>query len=351
MLSCGKQDYPPVLSSEEEAEVVMIFDYEGEKYELKYELYRHFFLSFKDVVDGGDETVWTSENAEEYIAKADALIIDAAAEIFSTLHHAKKLGIDPYSSKIEKLINEQIYNGVNGVMSSEGGFRGFGGDYNAYLASLTEMYLNYSAHILLYRYALVYDEILLYYMGNDSENLQDGVSKGALEYTANDVFDFYYGADTARVLLATLDTRSFTLTRAQQIKEKIASFTTVEEVQEYIVDFTATVSDDAMKGVIIGKYSLDGEDFQRISDAAISMGTDTVSEVLKATINYTDFYYILYKTDKTGEYYEENLDKITEAYLSNRIGKLLYEEREAIKSNIIKTEIYNSLDFSNIKMP
>ena len=44
LISCG--DYEPVPSTADEARTVMTFRIEGEKYELKYELYRCLFLTY-----------------------------------------------------------------------------------------------------------------------------------------------------------------------------------------------------------------------------------------------------------------------------------------------------------------
>ena len=67
LISCGDEEYPPVQSSELEKQVVMTVEYDGEKYDVKYELYRALFLNLRESVDGGDSSVWSGENKAEYI--------------------------------------------------------------------------------------------------------------------------------------------------------------------------------------------------------------------------------------------------------------------------------------------
>ena len=47
LISCGTSEYPSVDSTEEELRVIMTYSLDSEKYEVKYELYRAFFLCGK----------------------------------------------------------------------------------------------------------------------------------------------------------------------------------------------------------------------------------------------------------------------------------------------------------------
>ena len=74
LFGCKKEKYPPVESTEEENKIVMRLQYQDKTYEVKYELYRAFFLNYKSQVDGGDESVWSGDNKAEYINKINELI-------------------------------------------------------------------------------------------------------------------------------------------------------------------------------------------------------------------------------------------------------------------------------------
>ena len=128
LVSCNK--YPPKKSTREERRVVMTLSLDGEKYEVKYELYRALFLNYKNQVDSGNHSVWASEQKNEYIDRINAIIARKAAEIYSVFHLAGKLGIDPYSKDVNEQIEEYVRISVEG---NEADVMGFGGDYDAYL--------------------------------------------------------------------------------------------------------------------------------------------------------------------------------------------------------------------------
>ena len=164
LFGCGKK-YPEVKSTAEEDRVVITLEADNKKYEIKYELYRALFWANKKSVDKGDDSVWQSDKANEYIEKIDEIIIEKASEIYSVLHLAEKLGINPYSKDVEDRIYEQICIAVEGGY----GIAGFGGDYDAYLADLAKIGINYSVQDLLFRYSIATEKINEYYIGVEDE--------------------------------------------------------------------------------------------------------------------------------------------------------------------------------------
>ena len=134
-LSGCKDEYEPVESTEEEARVVMTFSANGQKYEIRYELYRALFLSNKSIVDSGDNSVWTSDGKDEAIAKINEIIKARAYEIYSTIHVAKQLGFDAYSKDSDKAVKEAVRGAVEGDDIQLGY-----GSYEAYLAALKKIF-------------------------------------------------------------------------------------------------------------------------------------------------------------------------------------------------------------------
>lgn len=349
-VSCGS-DYEPVPSTDEEARVVMTFTLEGEKYELKYELYRTFFLTYKSLVDGGDSSVWTGENKEEYIKKIDGMITSSACDIFATLHIAKKIGKNPYSNDYEQKIKELIKTGIEGGADSDSTYEGFGGDYDAYLESLADYYMNYSVSTLILRYSLAYSDVVNYYKGNIyEEDLDEGIKVGELEFQESDVLNFYNGDASVRVLMATLDTASFTEKRAQEIRDKIESFNAEESVKNYILSFTATTEEDAAKGIIIGRHSLDEAYYSAITEAAFELDTFETSSVITVATGAESKYYILYKTQKSEEFYNANKADVYSAFIDNEIGKIINTAKTDLLASCKTTDVLNSISRADISM-
>ena len=98
---CKKNKYKPVESSEEEARVVLSLSLGGNTYNVRYELYRTLFLTYKSEFDGGDHTVWSGDKKEEYIERINERIVSEAAEIFAVFELCARLGIDCYTDDIE----------------------------------------------------------------------------------------------------------------------------------------------------------------------------------------------------------------------------------------------------------
>ena len=349
LFACGDEKYPPAPSTDEEAEVMMTFSYEDEKYELKYELYRALFLNLSGEYDGGNRDFWKSDAAS--LAKADIneRIISLAADIFATLHIAKAIGFNPYSKDVNEQISEYVENSVDG--SDDGEFEGFGGDYDAYLASLKAKNMNYSVQTLLLRYSIAYDAVIKYYTGTvDSENPTTDMESGSLEFTKGDVRAFYDGELSARVSLIVINSTYIPKETAAARRDAIASAPTRDEALAKAIQLTSGTPSDILDGVVIGKHSLDAAYYSKVTSTALELEVDEVSELIEITSADTSEYWILYKLDKTEEYFNENYDAIEDVYISERIGEII----ENAKSEIIKSKstkaAFEELDLSGISM-
>ena len=87
LVSCAK--YPAKRSTREERRVVITLNLDGEKYKVKYELYRALFLNYKSLVDGGDSSVWSSDSKDWYIDRINEIIVQKASEIYAVFHLAE----------------------------------------------------------------------------------------------------------------------------------------------------------------------------------------------------------------------------------------------------------------------
>jgi hypothetical protein len=192
LVGCDNK-YKPVESTEEEARVMFTLSFEGETYEVRYELYRALFLANKPIVDRGDDSVWSGEHSDEYISRINEIITAKASDIFAAIHHAKSIGYDAYSSDADAKIQEYIKGAVEGDGEQIGH-----GSYDAYLQSLKDNYLNYSVATLLMRYSFATTAINEYYGGTVHEVF--GNTMGEYVYTADDVRDYYMSDDCARVM-------------------------------------------------------------------------------------------------------------------------------------------------------
>ena len=344
LVSC-KNEYPPVESTEEERATVMTLSLGDKKYDVPYELYRAFFLQFKGEIDGGDNSVWTGEKKNEYITKIDKKIIEQISDIYAIFHIADSLGIDVYSKENEKTLDEYIKASVEGGYVDELYFAGFDGNYDAYLASLKEMHLNYSVQRMLLRYSLATTLIEYHYKG-DSE------FTGALKYTRDDVKRFYDSDDSARFIKAyfSYENEAVTDELLNRVHEKLAAAESETDAALIVINSTIAVGSEVLAGEIIGTHSLDPMYYSDLTDAAFSLDIGEVSDIIKIATGFDDSYYILYKASKSDEHFEENYSYIQTVYEDQLIGEEIFETKNALIKSVKYTDKLSTLDRSKITM-
>ena len=362
LFSCNKAtEYPAVESTEEEARTVMTLSLDGKTYDVKYELYRAFFLTYKSKVDGGDESVWSGDSKDTYIRLIDEMIVDRVVEIYSAFAICERIGFDLYSKDVEKKIKENVRISVEGGSYGSTTLDGYE-SYDAYLAALKSLNLNYSVQVLLLRYAIAIDAIDTYYIGTaSSDDIDANVSIGAIKYTKDDVRNFYFSEDCVRVLRANFQ-KGISYTpeeKAEQLRSKIvdASRTpgSLEDKENAV--FLAIISSglysntaEIKNGYVIGKYNLERSYYGDMTDAALSLSEGEVSQPIDVVSDVEDSYYILYRSYKSEELFEANYEDIKYVYLMNYVGEITHGVASDLKKSVSYTDVMTTLDHAAIGM-
>ena len=350
--SCG--GYDPVPSTEEEMQVVMTLALDGEEYEVKYELYRALFLTYKETVDGGDESVWSGDKKNEYIAAIHDMIVARITDIYATLHHAKAIGINMYSKSIDSKIEEYIKISIEGGTYGDETTPGYE-SYDAYLAALAKIGINYSVQELIFRYSIALDMIAEHYLGTPKEDLLGNVSYdgGALKYTREDVESFYFSDDSVRYISAFVQSEyANAKKRAEALHERMKEHEGDDKAVSIEI-YSSSISSDAdlNAGTVIGRYVLDGENYGGLTDAAFATPVGRVSDIVEATLGEAAGFFILYPIDKSSQHFESCYDYIAAVYAENEIGKLLTNTQNRLTQSAKATSVLESLDYSKIEHP
>lgn len=347
LVGCGEDDYEPVESTEEEAKIVMAFECDGETYGVRYELYRALFLGNKNLVDGGDESVWSGENRAAYIDKINEIIAARAYEIFSALHVAEKIGFDPYSKEANKKINEYIKGAVEGDESQIGH-----GSYEKYLASLKDNYLNYSVATLLMRYSMSMDAINAYYAGYEHEAF--GNMQGDYKYTKEDVKSYYFSDNCARIIEAYIPKGVRDEAWITSFRDKLISSSEQEMAVQIISNTTATEADllvdGKISGMVIGKSSLDTFFYSRYLEEVFSATPGTLGETFELSGTDADGHYMIYGLEKSEEHFERCYEQVRLSYIDNVIGEKIGTATEKFRESTTYAEDYASIIHSEISM-
>ena len=338
--SCG-QKYEPVESTEEESRVVYTMTLDGVTYEVKYELYRMLFLNNKSLVDGGDDSVWSSDKRDEYIAEIDKIIYDRAAEIFSVFALARKLDISPYSVAVEDKIYEYIVLSVEGNQADVQGH----GTYEKFLASLKERNMNYSVMELLLRYSIVSSLVYEKYRGTTDKVL--GELPGDIKIDRDEILAYYFGDECVRVLQIMSEEHDRIVTHRERMSKKASDL----DIALYIVQSSTALATDCIvdrevSGLTIGKYSLDTYTYGGYADVVFALSEDELSEIIEVDGRY----YVVYRLQKSEEHFERCFDSVKQSYIDNTVGKQFGVAKESLLDSLEIGKGYSNIDHANILM-
>ena len=347
LVSCGDEEpvFPPVASTAEESRTVMKFTYDGEVYEVKYELYKALFVANRHIVDEGDDSIWSSPEAEEKIAEINEIIKDRAAEIYSVLHLAKKQGIDPYSSEVDEEFQEYLKLSVYGGVSENGAKITGHGTYNKYLESLKEMGMNYAVSELLFRYSYARSRL------EEKLSAQVTVSEADLK-------SYYNSDDCARILSAFFRKGTMPMDRIKEIRQSLYNLVSIGEMTDACLLIINTMSPGNFEpsaiidsagnpvGMPVGLYEFDDYYYSEYTAAAFSLGDKEVSGIITVT-DVDEGYYIIVGLEKTEAYYNSYKSVVLSSYIQNTVGRRFY----TAKTNILAGfggfgEVLDGVDYS-----
>lgn len=359
LVSCGSE-FEPVKSTEAEAKTVLTIEYGGEKYEVAYELYRALFLTYRDEIDGGDRGAWSGEDKEDYENRINEKIFDSIAEIYSAFYICDTIGINVYSKKFDKKVEEYISTSVDNIIAiyeidseKEGEKVTLTRDeaYQIYLARLKADNLNYSVSVLLYRYELALAAIDEYYRGEANSGTVTGYKGGEIEFTRDDVKAFYDSDDTVKLVQLYLRKSYVSLEDAKEIRSSMAAAGSKEDVIGIIIgESLAGSAEEVENGLLIGKYTLDTTYFSDYTEAAFELSLGEVSEVVEAFDGDSSAYYILYRDEKSNTHFENNYPDIAYAYVSDKIGRIKSDARLGILDAIKLADGYADIIHREISM-
>ncbi len=338
LCACSKNKYKPVPSTDEEKRTVFTL---GE-YEVPYELFRAFFLTDKEEIDGGDKNVWIGSTAEEYREKAIEKILPQICEIYAMFTLCDVNGVDVNSKEIEEEIERMVTLSIEGG-AFEGELIQGHGSYDAYLDYLRSIHMNDSVSRLIMRYSLCEEELVDKY-------------EDTFEFENKDVYDFFNSDECAHITwlyrgyyYSEFFTKEADYELAEKAHSAMQKAESYQDIINVLVQYSSGSTDakNIEEGFYIGKYTLDSQYMSEIIDAAFSLNAGEISDVIE---NYYGVY-VVYKMEKYASYLEDddNYERIAELYVSNSLYKKLEECKNALLENVKYTEFFESLNFAEIE--
>ena len=340
LFACS-DSYEPEASTAKESEVVMTLTAYGKEYEVRYELWRAFYLTYRDEVEG---------EGEEYRNAVNALILERIADIYSVFALCDKLGIDLYSRSVEGEIKSLIKASVEGTDGSVG-FE----SYEDYLLALRKMNLNYSTQVLLLRYGIGLREIDDHYIGTfDADSIKDEIKLGELTYTRDDIEEYYYSDACVRVLRAHIQAAAYyePMEYARTVKDRMESAAVSGEsaVANVIINTGLTAPTEVKRGYVIARHNLDKLYYKDMTDAAFALAPGGVSDPIPTNYGEGDVIFILYRAEKSDEHFNESYSEIAYVYLTDTVGGYLNDAAIALKESVEYTDFLTKINLSEVTM-
>lgn len=351
LASCVK--YKPQKSTKEESRVLYELKDGKNGYDVKYELYRLFFLTYRDSIDGGDPTVWSGDNADTYAEKINALILDRVCEIYAVFALCDEIGIDLYSKETDKKVEELLAVSVEGGTYGGEYYEGFD-SYDDYLAELKAAGGNYAVSDLLFRYAIGLTVLTEHYAG-----LGDGL--GNLMPTDEELTAFFESDDTARILFLYFDRAiaEDNPARVTNIHDTIEDTTKSElskeqkddKITTYVLGQMSNMAEANVKsGEIVTAYTLDSVSYAGVADVIFLLSDGEVSELCDIVSDAFDGVYFIYRMSKPENYLTQNRDRVMDAYIADYCGEKLAQKKASLLESAKATAVLTSLSYADIQV-
>ena len=290
------------------------------KFEIKYELVRALFHTVKGDVDGGDETLWTSDKADEYFAQAMKKVEEYLLSIYGTFAYAKSIGIDPYGREIDKMIDAYVKTDIDGGYINGTQIQGYGSK-DAYLETLAKYYYTDSANRMMYRYTAVTSKIHDYY----TQTFADG----SISINETVLREFLLGPDVIHVHWVQREkTAEFTDEQwdthmEEEVRAELLKYQGSVEVLDAVRRLTIYLPEGNMQNGFYLTQNTTGPQYQHLIEVAKWLSPYEVSEVVIAG----GIHYVLVGMERDTNVLSSSsgLSQVTQLYLEYRMYNAIEE--------------------------
>ncbi len=340
LLACGNDGfYDPIKSSSRDRRVIAEL---GEE-EVKYELFRYFFLSRIDEYDGGDRSLWSSDPALWEEAEAD--VINQICEIYAVFRVCRDWGIDPEGENIQNAVNISIAMDIDGGILSDGTMVSGYGSVDAYKAALAEYHCTDAVRRLLYRYKACLEAL--------DSFIVDNHVKGQLSITDADLVTFANGDNCVHVnrvfvsYESFLNNRDAALEHAERLHGALLNADGRYDVmvEKVFSQALSSVNTDPEAGIWYGRLSTSERDYPDYYKTIFSIREGEISDIIEEW----DGYYIVYGMDRTIDL-NDILTKntLTSLYLEEMYWDDIREATEAYAAAITYTKHYEDITLDGL---
>lgn len=328
----GGGSYPPVASTAPDSTVLARWG----DYELKYELFRFFFLNSLSDYDGGDHERWRGEEGDALWANAVEDILYRICDLYATLEVAKEYGIDPSGEELLARVDVYIQADIEGGWVESEWIEGYG-SHEAYLTAIQRDYNATDAVMrLLYQNTVVLNALYDYIVEKfgsgdivvDDAALNDYLdSKDCVRYNQVYIPFDQRGKDWARE-------------RANNIREDMLTAKSYDELVRVGFAKSGDIPPQHTleNGMWASPYTIDRYLSPLYYDTLFSLQTGEISPVIETE----EGCYILYGMQKPWSVAHEPAirEDLVQLYLSHSYYYRIHELTLSMQSELVYTDEY-----------
>ena len=327
LISCSGNNFeisedgtPVIPQSEDDKTVVMTIA----DYEITYDVYRYFFLKFKEQYDQGDNSVWTDPEIGKEITAAHAeTVLDAVKGIVAIQKLGEKAGFSMESD----VIKNAVVSGVNELFAASG--------YNVseYIRTLEDEYLNDHA----FRYITAVNEI-------ESRAFLLSGEKGIINLDEDAVMASIMNDDEfacVKQIFVRKDDDGDDTAERSKADELMAR---IDRGESFETVFKSYNDDKDQKNLADGYYFTRRQYLEEFEEAAFALEVGEISRVVETEIGFS----IIKRLPKDESYISRHYSDLKDAYALSKF----YDEEDIVKEKLqapVFGEAYSLIKVTNIK--
>ena len=336
LCSCGSDGYREVKSKSAWRKTILTVG--GE--DVSFELLRFYFFRHTAEADNGDTSVWTGDGAKALTEQALKSAVRDICDLYAVFALCRDWNIDPRSDSIDAVVNQYVKIDVDGgALDGSTSVGGFGGDYDAYRRSLSEIHSTDTVNRLHYRYLACLSSLYSYIVQNGAEGKIPAVEEA-------DLRSFLEGDDCAHANYAYIGKSSYPDARAAA-EELYGKMKAVEGDLNALASLVKGYhfTGNPYSGEYYGRYATDATDKARYN-TIFSLSVGEVS----LPVETDDGYYIYYGMAKDASVLTgESADNIRSLYLEESyIYKPLAERAEKLATEVVYKPDYAKLTYAKL---
>ena len=291
-------------------------------YDVPYEQFRYFLMNYKAQIDGGNESVWLGDDAEEYIKKLDGYVVDALRGLYAVLDICKDYGINITDKDIQAAVDMTV---EDTIISYDGKNKG----HKKYAAGLAANYMNDAV----YRFIVGVDlcEAALYTKLIELGEIDDSDEAALANINGEDFIR------TIQILVKN-DPKDDIEENRKAAEDLLARIKNGEDFDSLIVKYSEDLSMTPD-----GYYSTRLELIEEYEKAAYELEIGEVSEVVESHVGF----HIIKRLEKEADYIEKNFASLKTQYLTSAFYRMIEKEKALL--DVEKTELYISFTVENME--